>query len=303
MRMPRSSDVATVEAEAGPHPEGSAEICVVYLARAAEGLEPWKAFIDSYAACPGGVNHDLLIAFKGFSSDAALKEYADAAAGTRHSAIRLRDWGYDITSYRRAAKHLQGRYRYLCFLNTNSTFRDPLWLRKMYDWIVKPGVGLVGASGSYESHYANYAERLVRPAARHRSFASRTPRPIKLALLRYWFPEFPNPHVRTNAFMIPWTVMQNVWPRFVLSKLGAYRFESGSRSMTREVMRMGLRVLVVGRDGRGYEPESWMKSDTFRARQQGNLLVADRRTTDYDLADSSTRSYLSQIAWRAIPKR
>jgi hypothetical protein len=61
-------------------------------------------------------------------------------------------------------------------------------------------------------------------------------------------------------------------------KLSAYKFESGKESLTNQVRNLGLRVLVVGRDGQAYDPEHWHRSNTFWQSREENLLVADNQT-------------------------
>src|SRR5204862_725971 len=87
------------------------------------------------------------------------------------------------------------------------------------------------------------------------------------------------------------------------SKKEAYIFESGNQSMTSQILHMGLKVLVVGRDGRAYEKEVWPESRTFFHAEQQNLLVADNQTKDYEESKLFKRTVLSTIAWggRARP--
>ena len=110
---------------------------------------------------------------------------------------------------------------------------------------------------------------------------------------------FPNPHLRSNAFIISRELMNSVWPRFVLSKRKAYHWESGRNGFTRRVQAMNLRVLVAGKDGLGYGPEDWSRSGTYRQGKQENLLVADNQTRGYDKADVGSRRQLSMVTWGA----
>jgi hypothetical protein len=108
---------------------------------------------------------------------------------------------------------------------------------------------------------------------------------------------YPAAHLRTNAFMIPRRVMLNLKTWDMPTKDDAYQFEGGRMSLTNQVIRMGLKVLVVGRDSRGYEKEEWAQSETFWQGQQGNLLVSDNMTRQYEEGDSYTRTFLSRFAW------
>jgi hypothetical protein len=69
--------------------------------------------------------------------------------------------------------------------------------------------------------------------------------------------------------------------------------------MTARLLRSGLAVRVVGRDGACYPPEHWARSRTFRSSNQENLLIADNRTRQYAEADESTRRMLATRAWRS----
>jgi hypothetical protein len=111
------------------------------------------------------------------------------------------------------------------------------------------------------------------------------------------YPPFPNPHLRTNAFIISRDKMLRLHGAKVFSKHAAVRFESGGDSMTRQLLRMGKQVLIVGRDGRAYPPELWPTSRTFRLDDQSNLLVADNQTDAFERADDATRRMLATYAW------
>ncbi|MHB8654742.1 MAG: hypothetical protein ACYDA9_12780 [Terriglobia bacterium] len=91
--------------------------------------------------------------------------------------------------------------------------------------------------------------------------------------------------------------MQKIKYPIMVSKFAAYKFESGKHSLTRQIMSMNLNVLVVGRDGKGYENEEWSKSNTFWQRDQSNLLLADNQTIRYLSGDNKTKQYLSRSAW------
>jgi hypothetical protein len=82
-----------------------------------------------------------------------------------------------------------------------------------------------------------------------------------------------------------------------VDKRAAYLLESGRQSLTRRIQEQGLRAVVVGRDGRDYDVEEWPASRTFRSGDQGNLLVADNQTRDYQTASPSRRRRLSRDTW------
>ena len=83
----------------------------------------------------------------------------------------------------------------------------------------------------------------------------------------------------------------------VLFKLSAYMFESGRDSLTGQIMRLGLRPLLVGRDGAAYEKEDWHRANIFRQGKQQDLLVADNQTDAYEAAAIRHRAELAHQAW------
>ncbi len=89
---------------------------------------------------------------------------------------------------------------------------------------------------------------------------------------------FPNPHIRTNAFMIERQVFLDVLPDSIETKNDSYLFESGPDGLTQRILQRGLQIVVVGADGRVYGMEEWAESDTFRLGGQRNLLVKDNQT-------------------------
>jgi hypothetical protein len=123
------------------------------------------------------------------------------------------------------------------------------------------------------------------------------------ALRRVTFEPFPAAHVRTNAFCVPRAVMLRVDPGRQRDKVDAYRFESGRRSFTHQVARLGLRTLVAGRDGGLYEPRDWPRSLTFWQRDQEQLLVADNQTRAYDRGEPDVRAALAGLAWGPMADR
>src|SRR5258705_756481 len=124
-------------------------------------------------------------------------------------------------------------------------------------------VGMVGATSGYESFYTNFG------LERRQSLTSY--RQVRNLLLQDQesrtyghFPPFPNYHIRTTGFMMARDVMLKLKVRRLCTKMDCLRLESGKNSITRQILRMGLKPLLVGRDGRAYEKEEWFQSATFR---------------------------------------
>ena len=246
--------------------------------------------------------------FKGFETELQLHEHRLMLASFKYKELYVSDEGFDITAYFAAASSFD--YKYYCFLNSFSEIQDHDWLSKLYKYISQSDIGLVGATGSWLSHLdqVHFWGDITRVARDHfrlykgKAFWKR----LILAVVAVWnyclwlmtFITFPNYHIRTNAFMISREIMNSLECPVIERKTDAYRFESGKNGMTKQIVRLRKKVLVVGKNGVGYEKKMWNKSNTFWQSEQENLLVADNQTRDYQFGDLERRVYLSRAAWR-----
>ena len=113
----------------------------------------------------------------------------------------------------------------------------------------------------------------------------------------FLFKSFPNPHLRTNAFMIRRDVFLAVRYKPLTSKFRAYQCESGRNSVTNQVIKQGYDVYVVDRNGQVYESRKWPESRTFWIDKQENLLVEDNQTQLYHNATPDDKKKLTRLAW------
>ncbi len=274
-----------------------ATIGLIHLVWAPLGLEPLADFVRAYQAHPAGIDHELVILFKAFASPAALAPYYDLLAGVAYTPLLLPDVGLDLLPYFRAAEQVDRPY--LCFLNSYSRIQDDGWLAKLHAQVVRPGVGLVGATASYESLYSTSVRFLVprKTRTRIRGWIISAWRRQQIRQAQAQFDPFPNYHIRSNTFMLARDLMRTLEFRGERRKADSLRFEAGKGGMTRQILARGLQPLVVGRDGQAYSKEEWYESRTFRSGEQANLLVADNRTEQYRTADPATRRLLAEMAW------
>jgi len=241
-------------------------LALIYLARGADAdyLSRFRKFLGSYRRYNPRSDHRLMIIFKGFESAGHLTEGQRIFRSLDYDALFTRDDSLDLGAYREAAQQIP--HERLCFLNTNSEIACDGWLAKLSVNFESPGVGLVGATGSFE----------CLPS----------------------YPCFPNPHIRSNGFMIRRGLFLELLSTAPLStKSDAYSIESGPRSITRQVFERGLRALVVGRNGRGYAPTWWPHSQTFRQGLQNNLLVHDNHTRVFENLPFGEKMHMSKLSW------
>lgn len=299
-------------------PQPTDQIALVYLAWAPLGPAPLRAFLRSYAEHPAGVAHELVVVLNGAAAGsgavagagigvdapggdgevAALAraqldegpaltraQLAAELEGVPHRVLMLERPLLDLPAYAHAARSLE--HRRLCLLNSYSRVLADDWLALLACALQEPGVGMVGATGSWESQ-ADW--RRGAPARWLRQLSA-------IRAQRRDYPSFPNPHLRSTAVMLDRALVLELGLERARDKRDTYLLESGRQSITRELHRRGLRSVVVGRDGHSYEEHEWACSDTYRAGDQKNLLVADRRTDDWQEASSRMRRQLSRDAW------
>jgi hypothetical protein len=301
----------------------SAGLGVLHLVRKVNGKVPLERFLDSYRAHPAGAEHELVLLLKGFDSEADRAPFRALAGDVTDRSIAVDDSGYDIGSYLAAARDLE--HQSLCMLNSFSVILADNWLQSLSTGgHAASGVGLAGATGSwgsprtqfryalglgglYAAAQADRTRMLVRlrelnAATNSTTTTTRTPRRMfrtarSMARQVLEFPPFPNHHVRTNGFVVDRDVLLQVRRSAVRNKADAWRFEAGWHSLTRQIEAMGLRAVVVGRDGRSFEREEWPRSRTLWQGEQENLLIADNQTESYRAGDAELRAVLSAFAW------
>jgi hypothetical protein len=293
---------------------------VVHLVRKANGEEPFRRFLDCYRSHDSGLAHDLILLLKGFDAEDEAEHYRALAADVSSRSLSVSDEGFDVGAYLAAAQQLD--HPYLCYLNSYSVIQADGWLEPLTTALTADGVGLVGATGSWGSHleWLRYILRLGGVYAEVMGDPGRARALLKtvagedeigtvattihyakraLAFMRRMrsLESFPAHHVRTNGFAVEREVALRVHAGPQRHKLDAYCLESGRRSLTRQIERMGLRAVVVGSDGRVWERSEWHRSYTFSQGRQQNLLIADNQTKAYENGTPELRRILSQFAW------
>jgi hypothetical protein len=146
-------------------------------------------------------------------------------------------------------------------------------------------VGAVGATGSYESLIPS--SWFIRNVFKLRGITQDN------------FPLFPNPHLRSNAFMVERKIFTDFAAihKIPCSKREVWMFESGKKGFTAFLRDYGLKPLVVGANGRYYAPQNWIESGTFRVPGQPNILIEDNQTRAYTMANQNDKRRLEKLTW------
>ena len=326
------------------------KIAVLYLARFAEGLAPFRRFLESYTRNPAGTPHDLVVIYKGYSQQADLAQAHEIFRDVPHIGINLDDTGFDIGSYVEACRRIP--HSYVTCLNTFTEVVAPNWLLNLFQHASRPGVGIAGAMGSYESllnsfgtihnviwlcntanigydeSFHQYFDFIIQPlcprwlaecqkagvAPRLRSVLAQAVRrkSLKVTFRGLWwkltrdgkpfseyagFPAFPNPHTRSNGFMVRRDLLLLFRSSPFTAKIQACEFESGKDSLTAQLRRKGLVPIVVGRDGRGFGIADWPNSGTFRLGDQANLLLTDNQSRAFTAMSLRVRATHVYMTW------
>lgn len=246
-------------------------IAVVHLVRKSNGREPFRNFISSYKAHKEPLDHDLVLIFKDFNQDEKTP-YLDLLAGTDFIPYDFPgDSGLDLGPYIEVSRKLD--YTYFCFLNSFSEIQSDHWLTHLYNCLINSqDAGIVGATGSWESTGADD-------------------------------PPFPNPHIRTNGFIISADIMRQIEFIDIRTKDDARHMESGYNGITRQIQNMGKQPYVVDQNGTCWAVNNWHDSATFRSGNQGALLISDNRTRAFEEGDDWTQEYLIDLAWTGKPSK
>lgn len=245
-------------------------IGVVYLAWGGdpEFATHIRRFIDSYQAHPAGMAHRLYVVLAGFRTGPEVLEARLPFTPLDHTLVPDFSGAHGIGTFFSALRQIDDRL--ICFLDGRSELLGADWLRKLATNLHRPKVGLVGATGSFES---------LRPTDRA-------------------FPRFPNIHLRTTAFMATAASLLAATASFRFSDERECRlFESGPRSLTHQMLDHGLEVLVVGRDGRAYTSQHWPRSGTYCQGTQRNLLVSDPTTRHYAGLSPKEKLAMARQSW------
>lgn len=283
-------------------------VAVVFLARGIDGGVPAVVeFMDSYRRHPAGWDHHLYLLAKGWDGEDGYDTMRQHAAEVSATVIDLPDDGFDWGAYFRAAERVSEEW--ICCLNTHSRIECDNWLGLLMGAAAAPGVGAAGCTGNLGTvaPVRQFIRPIIAEVARNKGLLKALIAGVHawVMFLYRWpkyvgqFKGFPNPHLRSNAFVMRRGTLRAFAARsqFPSGKYDAFALESGREGLTRFLEHQGLGVRVAGADGTSFTDDQWVDSRTFRALWQDNLVVSDNQTRTYETETRAMRRILEICAW------
>jgi len=159
---------------------------------------------------------------------------------------------------------------------------DSLWKRIIRE-VSRPVLGQSVRMDKIEVEFEKYWKSLIQPGGAFFLFRD--------------FKPFPNPHLRSNAFVIGRELLLDL--NFTLddTKAAANRFESAPDGLPARLAERGLSLILVGADGTNYEVAEWPNSGTFRLDNQQNVLVADNQVRAFSAMSKWQKALHTRMTW------
>ena len=283
----------------------SSDTVIIYQAWGGQvnALEAVDIFFKRYSELDAACSHDLVVVFSGWT-DASTEEFAKSIALKYTDRIlSLPENGLDLGMYMSLSMRLP--HQFMCCMSTNSRPRCEAWLMKMKAVMHNNAkIALVGPTGSFGTIAGFQIPRIKLSNAKEIVKAFLFPVRFIYDVLSYfanlfYFPGFPNPHIRTSTFLVKRSVFAKFASdaEFPQCKYDTFKLESGRKGLTRYILGNGYGVRVVGSDGVAYDMGEWGGSNTFRCPEPFNLLVDDRQTLAYENATEYDKRVLEIAAW------
>lgn len=264
---------------------------VVFLANYYEGLSSLVRFIKYYQIYKSGTKHNLIICFKNFCDKKIIVEWKKVINKRIKYKSYFDDYkidDYDWGSYKRIAKN--NKNKIILFLNSHSYPIKKNWLKLIAKHYTKKS--LVGCTASYASLSSSFFSY---PKYYKMNF-------LKCLIYGFFnlsrFPIFPNPHIRSNAFLIKGSDFLSLkLPIFFHYKLQTNMSESGWFGMTRQLKKRKFRIILANSKGKGYLEPDWIKSETFSYKNQDDLIISDNRTRIYKNSSLKDKRKEQKFHW------
>ena len=253
-------------------------IAVIYIFRGSDlnNVEYLNDFQKSMQRYKAGIKFQLIVAIKGCSTEQEdlVRERLNFFDPIY---FRCLDHNFDIGTYQEIIQEY--RFEYFIMMNSSSRPRADNWIREMLHAIMNNNIGLVGTMGSFES----LALRKLHGKISNKEH----------------FDSFPNPHVRTTGIIIKREIFKKVSKdkNIFINKMDAHKFESGKDNLTKQILGLGLKVLIINSDFNLFEINNWKNSKTFKQFNQEKLLIMDKVALNYEKMSDNLKLVKSIQTW------
>jgi hypothetical protein len=263
-------------------------IIVVYLISTYDDKQNLKKFINNYLEFSAGSDHELIICFKNFMSNDIIFKTPELNQIKYTKYIDNNDFNdYDWGSYQRISKYYINKI--IFFMNCHSRPLVKNWL-KLFE-INYSKNSLLGSGGSFES--------MVNSAIKGNHTESKFKSIIYTISNFLDFPLFPNPHIRSNCFMISakdfLELKLNNANKF--NKKGTWINESGRNGMTNQLKKKKFNIYVINSDGKKFEERDWHLSETYALKNQSKLIISDKFSSIYSKLSIKEKKNFQNCIW------
>lgn len=265
---------------------------VAYVAYGPFGIEYLKKFLTSYSKYKSGKKHQLLICFKGFCEKKETRKWQKIINYEFIDFFENEEKNdYDIGSYFRIAEKFENRI--ILFLDTHTRMNCDNWLKIFLDNFKDKR--LIGATGSYASISSQFLNFYYRQYSKFQQFRWGLQHLKKFKL-------FPNPHLRTTAFMLRGSdiIKLNFNRNKFVKKIETNFFESGRNSITIQLQKKGYEIGIVNSDKNFFKIKDWKLSETYCLGEQSKLVFIDNRTDEYKFSSNKERIKMRKFCWGDI---
>ena len=263
-------------------------VLVAYLISVYDDRQNLVNFIKHYKKYKSGCSHDLLICFKNFNSDDDIFNIKELNDVKVIKFIDNNDFNdYDWGSYLRIAKEYNEKK--ILFMNCHSYPLINNWLNIFVQYYKENT--LIGSSGSYESQVnisfskllnINYIKSIIFAVS---NFVD--------------FPLFPNPHIRSNCFMISSKNFQSLklTKKYKYKKKATWINESGRYGMSNQLKKKKINLFVVNSDGKLFDYFDWKNSETYATGKQSKLIISDKYSRIYNETNDEKKKLIRKNVW------
>ena len=110
-------------------------------------------------------------------------------------------------------------------------------------------------------------------------------------------PIFPNPHIRTTAFIVDRSWLKENFKKAPLSKDECLLFESGINGLSSTAIFQGYHNALVTSEKIYFDYTEWHQAGSFRSGKQSSLLVSDNHTRIFENETLEAKASYAIMTW------